>query len=371
MWARIARSISGTIASSIGGPIAGSIDAAMAKQIRRLRPVTRPFADPLTAAVAAQIERDFGAFVPPFALHAAAPPALAACWTMLREALVTAHVDRRRKEAVASAVSRANACTYCVDAHTAALHALGDAAAADALAAPDGRLAADDPLATLVAWAAATRTAGDPRLRVPPFTAAEAPELIAIAFCFHYINRMVAVFLVSSPLPFGSPRWKALGRRALAPVLTGQLRRELVAGDALSFLPDAPLPADLAWAAPSPMIASAFARAAASIEASGAAVLSAAVRLRVGEVIERWSGADPGLGRAWLADAVAPLAEPERPVARLALLTALAPFQVDDDAVAAFRGAAPGDAALVAATAWASFSTARRITRWTTAAREA
>jgi hypothetical protein len=53
----------------------------------------------------------------------------------------------------------------------------------------------------------------------------------------------------------------------------------------------------------------------------------------------------------------------------LALLAALAPFQVDDALVADFRGGGPadgarGDGALVAATAWASFTAARRIGTW-------
>jgi AhpD family alkylhydroperoxidase len=363
MWARITRAIDSTIASAI--------DATMARQIRRVRPVVRPFADPLTRRVAAQIARDFGAFVPPFALHAAAPSVLAACWTILREALVTTHVDRRRKEAVASAVSRANACTYCVDAHTAALHALGDVPTADALALPEARIAADDPLAALVGWAEATRTADDPRLRLPPFTPAEAPELTAIVCCFHYINRMVAIFLVPSPMPFTSSRLKAIGRRALAPVLTGQLQRQLPAGDALSFLPEAELPPDLAWAAPHATLAAAFARAAATIETAGAAVLPAVVRAQVEKIVGEWRGEAPGLGRAWLAEAVAPLTEPDRPAARLALLTALAPFQVDDATIAELGRGTPDDAALVATTAWASFTAARRIARWTTEARGA
>jgi AhpD family alkylhydroperoxidase len=347
------------------------VEATMAKQIRRVRPPERPFADPLTASVASQIERDFGAFVPPFALHASVPSVLAASWTMLREALVTEHVDRRRKEAVASAVSRANACTYCVDAHTAALHALGDAGAASALATPDGRIGGDDPLAALVTWAEATRTADDPRLRTPPFAAAEAPESIAIACCFHYVNRMVTVFLVPSPLPFGSPRLKSLARRMLAPILGGHLRRDLAPAESLAFLPDAPLPADLAWAGRHATLAAAFARAAAAIDAAGAGVLTAAVRTRVENAVAAWRGADMPLGKQWLVDATASLDEPDRPAARLALLTALAPFQVDDDTVADFRRGTPADAALVAATAWASFTAARRIARWVTEARAA
>lgn len=341
------------------------VDAVMAKQIHRIRPPTRPIVDPLTRALATQIERDFGAFVPPFALHAAAPPVLAACWTMLRESLATVHVDRRRKEAVASAVSRANACTYCVDAHTAALHALGDVTAADALAAPDGRVSETDPLAPLLAWAAATRTADDAHRHTPPFTPREAPEIVAVAFCFHYINRMVAIFLAPSPLPFTSPRLKALTRRFLGPILTGQLQRELAAGEALDFLPAAPLPPALAWTAGHPTLAAAFARAAATIDAAGATALAPSVRALVETRLATWRGEDMGLGRGWLGEAVAAVAEPDRPAARLALLTALAPFQVDDAIIADFRRTAGNDdATLIAATAWASFTVALRITSW-------
>ncbi|NUP84002.1 MAG: carboxymuconolactone decarboxylase family protein, partial [Nonomuraea sp.] len=54
----------------------------------------------------------------------------------------------------------------------------------------------------------------------------------------------------------------------------------------------------------------------------------------------------------------------ERPAARLALLTALASHQVDRRAVEEFAATAPGDAALVEVTAWASLSAARRVGAW-------
>ncbi len=340
------------------------IDDTMARQIRRLRPVPRAAADPATRAIVAQIERDFGAFVPPFALHAAVPSLLAAGWTMLRETLVTAHVDRRRKEAVATAVSRSNACTYCVDAHTAALHALGDAATADALATPSATPTPDPAVASLVAWALATRTPDAPIVRVPPFTRTEAPEMIAMACCFHYINRMVALFLAPSPLPFESPRLKGWARRFLGPILRGQLQRPLAPGAALDFLPDAPLPPDLTWTASSPTVASAFARAATAFDAAGSTALPAPVRALVRARVGAWRGEDMGLGRHWLTEAVASIDEPLRAAARLTLLTAFAPYQVDDDVIADFRRHQPDDATLVAATAWASFTTARRIAGW-------
>jgi exopolyphosphatase/pppGpp-phosphohydrolase len=64
------------------------------------------------------------------------------------------------------------------------------------------------------------------------------------------------------------------------------------------------------------------------------------------------------------------LAEPERPAARLALLTAFAPERVDDGTIADCRRAGADDAALVATSAWASFATARRIAAWSARAAE-
>jgi len=44
-----------------------------------------------------------------------------------------------------------------------------------------------------------------------------------------------------------------------------------------------------------------------------------------------------GPSRAWVEDAILPVAEPARPAARLGLLVALASFQVDDDVVKSFE----------------------------------
>jgi AhpD family alkylhydroperoxidase len=345
------------------------IERTMAKQIRHVRPIARAAADATTQRIATQIERDLGAFVPPFALHAAAPTVLAACWMMLRESLVPGHADRRSKEAVAAAVSRLNACTYCVDAHTAALHALGEATTADALAGAAPPREADGTLAPWVAWAAATRSPGAHALRHPPFPPAAAPEIVGIAFCFHYINRMVAIFLAPSPLPFEHPRLKALARHVIAPILTRLLHRPLAPGESLAWLPDAALAPDFAWAAANPTIAAAFARAAAAFDLAGSAVLPAEVRTLVHDRLQAWQGEETGLGRRWLEDAVVTLDDEHRPVARLALLAAFAPFQVDDAILADLHRTRPdtpgsGDAALIAATAWASFTAARRIATW-------
>jgi hypothetical protein len=70
------------------------------------------------------------------------------------------------------------------------------------------------------------------------------------------------------------------------------------------------------------------------------------------------------LASAWLDEAMAELAPPAHPAARLALLTGLAPYRVDAGEVARFRAAWPAPRSLVAVTAWGSFTATRTLARW-------
>jgi hypothetical protein len=136
------------------------------------------------------------------------------------------------------------------------------------------------------------------------------------------------------------------------------------AGVSLSFLPEVPLPPDLPWAAGNPAVAGAFARAAAAVDEAGRAALPAPVRELVARRLTVWRGEPPRLGRGWVEDAVAPLDAGDRPLAALALLTALASYRVDRAVVEEFRARRPTDADLVGAAGWAAFSVARRVGSW-------
>ncbi|MFD0592044.1 carboxymuconolactone decarboxylase family protein [Catellatospora coxensis] len=177
---------------------------------------------------------------------------------MLRETLLadglTTRLDR---EAVAAAVSAANSCPYCVDVHGGTLTGLGGRDAVDA-AGPGGTR-----LRELTAWAGRPGAAA-------PFPPAQAPELIGTAVTFHYLNRMVNVFLPDSPLPaaLGGTARQAVSR--VAARLLGALARGRVApGGSAGLLPGAALPADLAWARGRPSVAAAFGAAAAAVDEAG------------------------------------------------------------------------------------------------------
>jgi AhpD family alkylhydroperoxidase len=295
-------------------------------------------------------------------LHSAAPAVMAGVWAVLRESLLAGRADRAHKEAVAATISQLNACPFCVDAHTIMLHATADHAVAEAIR-QKGYEGIEDPrLRALVMGLLAGR-------RPHPHTGAPAPwldedagEIIGTAVAFHYINRMVNVFLGDRLLPVPAAM-RGVAGRFVGAAMGKDLVRRLEPGVSLSLLPPAALPDDLAWAAASPAVAGAFAGLAAAVEAAGEAALPAPVRAFVEEQLDAWDGEAPGLGRRWLEDSVGGLRPEHRGAARLALLSAMASYQVDAELVEAFQAQAPGDARLIGAAAWASFAAARRAGR--------
>lgn len=338
-------------------------DLLFRRQVHHIHPAVR---DPRTSAVRRQITRDFGMLVPPFALHLPAPLALHAYWAMFREPTYGPLVDRAKKEAVAAAVSEFNSCPYCVDVHTTMLAALGDRAPAAAITSGATEDIADPDLRAVVAWARANRQPDAPILQQPPFPDEHAPELIGIALAYHYINRMVNIFAAASPFPLGNSKIKPLVKRAAIPIFRRLLARQVRPGASLDLLAPAPLPADLGWARPDPIIADAFARAAATFDAIGQQALPEPVRHLVTARLNTWRGEEQGISRGWADNAIQTLPAPQRPLGRLALLAALASYQVDAQVLSDARthpGPA-GDETLVAVAGWASFAAARRIGSW-------
>jgi len=319
-------------------------------QVRHVTPVRPAAATGLVADVYAQVERDFGMLAPPTALHSPAPGPLAASWAMLRETLLAdGLVDRASKEVVAATVSKDNECPYCVAVHGATVEGLL------------GTTEVDGAHQAIEDWTHAAVTAET--ARATGFPSAWLPELIGVAVTFQYLNRMVHIFLGESPLPPNVP--DGMRGRAMK-FLGGFMRKTAIKphapGAALALLPDAELPADLAWAAGNPSIAGAMARAAATIDAVD---VPANVRELVSAEVDAWTGQAKGPSRRWVEDAVAGLPIGDQPAGRLALLTALAPYQIDDGIVIGFRQMNLSDRALIELTSWASMTAARRAGAWT------
>jgi AhpD family alkylhydroperoxidase len=329
------------------------------------------------AEIYGQIQRDFGSVPDPFRLHCASPRLLGGVWGICRETLVAGRAPRHLTELVATVVSQRNACPYCVDAHTTMLRADGHAEIARQLlhgvSAVDGRDSNDDDddaWEGLAVWAAATATAGDTALADPPFQEALTPELVGTAVAFHYINRMVTVLAPESPFP-GPRALRPLTSRVAPRLFRRAVERSKQAGEALRFSEPAELPGDMSWAQGSPSIAAAFAGFMSAVKDEAHDALSPDARGVVEAHIGAWNGADQGLGRAWVEDPAGELPESDDSAAvRLALLTALAPHQVDRQILSAYRQRHPSDRQVLALLSWSSAQAARRIGTWSAPRRQ-
>lgn len=326
-------------------------------QVRHVRAVGFSAADGDLARLYREIERDFGVLAPPMILHAPAPDVLAAAWLMLRETLlVPGAAPRASKEAVCTAVSESNDCPFCITIHSSMLTNLvgySDGAIAN----PDARAAAD--------WTAANATPSTGAGHLVPFPVSQAPEMVGCAVILQYLNRMVNIFLGDVPLPPGTPNAALrVVRRVLIWLIKSAELQGPRPGASLDLLPEAPLPADLRWAAGNTAIAEAFARGAAAIERAGHRSVPVEVRELVGERLARWHGGPVGLSRAWVEEDLAALSADLRPAGRLALLTALASYQIDQPVIDDFRATQPDDRALTDLTSWASLAAARRAGSW-------
>ncbi|GIE30557.1 alkyl hydroperoxide reductase AhpD [Actinoplanes italicus] len=330
--------------------------------VRHVKPVPPAAARGTVARVYRDLADEFGILAPPVVLHSPAPDVLAACWTMLRETLlVEAAVGRRTKEIVATAVSLANRCPYCVEVHSTAVDGLAGTWAAPLMRTHGLDGVTDPRLRDLARWAQAT--AAQPPERPPaPFTADEEAEIIGVVVTFHHINRMVNVFLRDSPMPRMPARADGPVRRLTGRVLGAWARPRRLPGRSLDLLPAATTAADLSWAAGRDHIATAFARAGAAVDAAGGSCVPEPVLQTVETLLaERPAVALEPHDRGWLDAAVGRLPQEHRAAGRLASLTAFASYRVTDQMIGEVRDRGYDDAALIGLTAWASLAAARTI----------
>ena len=320
--------------------------------IKYIHPVKANSAEGLVAQVYAQIKRDFGSLVEPFTLHSPSPKLLAGVWMACRETELAGNVRRDIKEAIAATVSKINQCPYCVDAHTIMLNATGKRNVARLISNENYDQISDSEVREIVKWASATRSTGFEILLSPPFSRQDAPEIIGTTVFFHYLNRMVNVLLSETPLPSNRSWLKNTLKLMAGLFFSRAARRHKSLGDSLKFLPEADLPADLNWAKPNPTIAGAFARFAAVIEEVGAYALSAEVRAYVQERVQGWNGETLRLNKQWVEQAISGFNDASKAAGQLALLAALAPYQVDEGIVLAFRVHFPEDDKLLGTLAW-------------------
>ncbi len=299
--------------------------------------------------------------------HSRVPELLAGVWVGGREAiLVEDQLDRTTKEAMAATISNVNDCPYCGDMLISLVHSSGDHQAASEILSENEENVHDATLRERLLWVKQVATPGHKGVLQTPFTAAQLPEAIGSVMAMGHINRFSHVVMDGSPVdaPFGLQSIRSAGLRLFGVELKPSKRQPLRPGSSLDLLPPAPLPEDLAWAIPNPRIAEALARWAGAVEREAGEVISPEVKTVVHHSLRNWRGEVMPISRSWVDREVEGLNVADKAVARLALVVAKAPYQVDESLVTPVLGASNDEERFIRILDWSSFAGASRVARF-------
>lgn len=285
----------------------------------------------------------------------------AATWVLGRETiLVDDHVDRTTKEALAAILSDINDCPYCGDMLVSLVHAGQRSDDAMKILENQTDSISDPVLREQIAWLKAVASAEN-MSHTPPFTKLQLPEVIGAVMAMSDVNRFSHIVMSGSPVttPYGS---KSLKRGALK-VFGNELKQShatpLSKGDSLQFLPEAELPADMAWALPNERVASAIARWAHTTEQEACLVLSEPLRQAIHQNLANWDGKQMPLSRSWVNTETAVFTGEDKEVASFILLMAKASYQIDTAMHERLLEIAGNQQDFIRILAWGSYVSAR------------
>ncbi|MFI6271600.1 carboxymuconolactone decarboxylase family protein [Micromonospora zamorensis] len=324
---------------------------------RFFTPAPASTATGLTGEVYRQLRDEFLGPAPTFQALAAVPEVLAATWSLMREALLAGDGSRVDREIVASAVSRANRCRFCVDAHVMLLHALGEHEVAEVIA--RGGTPSERRHAELAAWAEASRSP-----MAAGWTSRYGPEVTGTLLVFHFINRVVSALLDPDLLPGGLQRSSVV--RSVGGRLHARTAREpRQPGRSLPLL-DVGTTEPPAWAGESPVgVAYAALRNAAT---QCGDLLGDVARQTVTATVRWEDGRYPARPSDWAVDLVRDVPGTDRVGTRIALLAAFAPSAISVGDVALWRLSHPADADLVRLVAYGAITATDHVARALTSA---
>jgi AhpD family alkylhydroperoxidase len=291
------------------------------------------------------------------------PPLMAAIWTAGREAmLVEDKVDRTTKDAICAVLSQINDCPYCEDMLVSLVHASGEHDAAGDIFSQNELDATDEDLRKRLEWVRAIATPGCAEVPPTPFTQEQLPEVLGTLMAMSDINRFSHVVMEDSPVsaPFGLKTIKAYALRLFGAELVATRQLELEHGRAVSLLPKAKLPDDMAWANANPRVADALARYTATVEREAASIIDPRVREVVASSLDSWQGEQMPLMPTWVDDEVVGLEGDNRTIASFAIQLAKAPYRVGDKLAEQVLEIAGNEETFVRILAWASFTGSRR-----------
>lgn len=300
-----------------------------------------------------------GDVVEPISLHAILPDLLKGIWGILRETVIIEdHVSRKVKEAVGAAVSASNECPYCVDAHTIMIIGLKDKLVADAIVKKNLDLIEDDEVRKIVNWSFNTRNFKSMVINNPPFDAKAAPEIIGTAVFFHYLNRLVTIFLGPTILPLNIHFFKGMMKSMAAKMFSGVLNAEKKAGEQKGSYANIK---GLYWTAENPRVQYVFTYFFHVVSELAKEHIPEEVQGFIKDQIMDWDGSDMENTKD-LDAVVSVVSKKNQPLARMLYLTAFSPHRIQDYHFKEFHMFYNGrDEQILSSLSWASLLTAIRI----------
>lgn len=283
----------------------------------------------------------------PFTLHASNPKIMAGMWSLVRESLiVNGKVNRITKEAIAGGVSISNQCPYCHEAH---------------IKMSGGKIGKEH--ATLFEWSKSHYT-GNSLIQNPPFTIIESPEIIGTALAFHYVNRMVSVFVTEYPLPLPrflhwlKPIISSFFKMTAGVNITGVMA---IPGISLERLAPIPVSKEFSWAESNPHIKNSFSGFDELINRIGKEVIPLRVKTTLSNYMAEWTGENQGFGNKWIDDVTKDLEHSEKIIAQFLLRIATEPYKITEAHINEIKKVGLGDSELIAIASWGSWQATKKI----------
>lgn len=298
--------------------------------------------------------------------HSKVPELMAGVWLGGRETiLVSDYLDQTTKEAMTATLSNINDCAYCGDMLVSLIHSGGDHQAADQILAVNEDQINDITLRKRLEWVKAVATPGYKGIIPQVFSKEELPEAIGSLMAMSHINRFSHVVMDGSPVnaPLGLNKIKQTALRLFGHELKSTKVQIVKPGRALQLLPPAKLPNDLAWAKSNPRIADALSRWANVIEKHAQGLVDQEVVECVDSNLHNWQGEQMPISRSWVDQEVKHLTGFNRDIAKLTLVLAKAPYQLDDSLIAPVVEEHKDEGSFIRILAWSAFTSARNIAR--------
>lgn len=309
-----------------------------------------------------QLKKEMGDVVEPISMHALIPELLKSNWRVLREALVVEDkVKRKYKEAVASAISSLNDCPYCVDAHTIMMIGLNDKQTAKAIDKQDLNLVQDPRAKELLEWAYNSKYFHSENIVNPPFSKAEAPEIIGTAVFFHYLNRMVTVFLGETILPLNISFLKGIMKKMAAMMFSKVLNEEKQPGKVTENPDMSQFGNPFYWSKNTPRIENALSSFYVVAHQIGEKYIPEQVFNFMIEEIAEWEGSEY-VKSSDLEMKLSQVDEENSSLAKMLYLVSFAPYRITEKQINELRKEySLSDEAILGMFSWASFMTASKI----------